>query len=114
MLFDSYASTTTFVICGWIHFASISDIGEKSRQVSIMLQIFQKAKRVLVWLGLAEGDAFRTLSSLKLLSGYNTSEIISPQEQNMTGNGYQAHQILCNYHREWLIGGVTRLLEKPW
>jgi hypothetical protein len=90
------------------------DIGEKSRQVSIMLQIFQKAKNVLVWLGLAEGDEFRTLSSLKLLSGYNASEIISPQEQNMMGNGYQAHQILCNYHRQWLIGGVTRFLEKPW
>jgi hypothetical protein len=90
------------------------DIDEKSRQVSIMLQIFQKAKNVLVWLGGAEGDDFRTLSSLKLLSGYNDSEIIEPQKQKMTSDGYQAHQILCNPHREWLIGGVTRLLEKPW
>jgi hypothetical protein len=90
------------------------DIGEKSRQVSIMLQIFQKAKDVLVWLGLAEGDEFRTLSSLKLLSGYNVSEIISTKEQKRMGNSYQSHQILCNHHQEWLVGGVTRLLEKPW
>lgn len=41
---------------------------ERDRQVSIMSDIYHKAKKVIVWLGLAEPSTARTIARLKLVA----------------------------------------------
>lgn len=48
---------------------------ERDRQVSIMGDIFQKAQKVLVWLGPAEPSTARTIAMLKFINMVNAARI---------------------------------------
>lgn len=82
-----------------------SDLNERSIQVKHMLQIYQNATRVIVWLGEASDTSILAISSMKY---------IDAEREHRAGIMFRVHEPGCYVHLKTICDAQQDLLRRPW